>query len=280
MLPTLFVLILLTLVIAYIWGQPFLVQLKHAQIQQKPFPEAWLNILETELPLYQHLPEPIQQRLKPRIQIFLAHKQFIGCNGLKITDKIRLIIAAYACLLALNLKENYYPKLQTILVYPTIFQRKQVTAVDEYIVEEQQTALSGESWGKEGQVVLSWQIIEQDLDNWQDGHNVIFHEFAHQLDQQEGPANGVPPLPKHSDYQQWANVFTEEYQQLLSQLANHLPTVIDPYGATHPAEFFAVVTELFLERASVLKQFHPQLFQLLKNYYQFDPCLWLNTTNS
>ena len=277
MLPTLFVLILLLLIIAYIWGQPVLLKLRHNSLKKRAFLPEWLTILENELPLYNHLPEPIKQRLVPQIQIFLAEKQFIGCNGLKITDNIRLIIAAQACLLALNLRENHYPQLQTILVYPSIFQINRTTAVDQYIVEEQQNLVSGESWGKEGQVVLSWEIIQQDLNNWQDGHNVIFHEFAHQLDQQEGIANGVPPLKNSTEYQQWARIFTEEYQQLQSQIENNLQLTIDPYGATHPAEFFAVVTEMFLEKAQVLQQFHPQLFQILKNYYQLDPFLWLNS---
>ena len=275
--PTLFVLSLLLLVIAYIWGQPLLRKLRHDSLKKQRFPLEWLEILENELPLYNHLPEPIKQRLIPHIQVFLAEKQFIGCQGLQITDNIRLIIAAQACLLALNLRENYYPKLKMILVYPHIFQIKRAIAVDEYIVEEQENIVSGESWGKEGQVILSWHIIQQDLNNWQDGHNVIFHEFAHQLDQQEGIANGVPPLKNKSDYQQWSRIFTEEYQQLQSQIENGLKLTIDPYGATHPAEFFAVVTEIFLEKAQILKQFHPQLFQILKNYYQLDPFLWLDS---
>jgi len=265
------------LVIAYIWGQPLLRKLHHNYLKKRPFPLEWLEILETELPLYNHLPEPIKQRLRPQIQVFLAEKQFIGCQGLKITDNIRLIIAAQACLLALNLRESYYPKLKMILVYPHIFQIKRAIAVDEYIVEEQEQIVSGESWGKEGQVIFSWHIIQQDLVNWQDGHNVIFHEFAHQLDQQQGMANGVPPLKNQVEYQQWSRIFTEEYQQLQSQIENRLKLTIDPYGATHPAEFFAVVTELFLEKAQILKQFHPQLFQTLKNYYQLDPSLWLDS---
>ena len=104
--PTLFVLSLLLLIIAYIWGQPLLRKLRHNYLKNRPFPLEWLEILETELPLYHHLPEPIKQRLRPHIQVFLAEKQFIGCQGLKITDNIRLIIAAQASFLTLNLREN------------------------------------------------------------------------------------------------------------------------------------------------------------------------------
>ena len=185
---------------------------------------------------------------------------------------MRLVIAAQACLLSLNQPDGHYPQLNTILVYPQIFQVKRPAAIDEYLVEEQSLIVSGESWGKQGQVVLAWETICRDLDDWQDGHNLIFHEFAHQLDQ----ADGVPKLRTQTDYQQWARVCSQEYQQLLSQLEHGLKTIIDPYGATNPAEFFAVITENFLENAAALQQNHPELYQILKQYYQLDPMLWLS----
>ncbi|MFM7577783.1 MAG: zinc-dependent peptidase, partial [Microcystaceae cyanobacterium] len=124
-------------------------------------------------------------------------------------------------------------------------------------------------------VILSWQTIQADLKSPQDGHNVIFHEFAHQLDQAHGGANGVPRLKTQADYDRWSRIFTAEYQQLLSQLGQGMSTVIDPYGATNPVEFFAVVTETFWEKAPALARDHRQLYELLKDFYQFDPLiLW------
>ncbi|MGL5034766.1 MAG: zinc-dependent peptidase [Microcystaceae cyanobacterium] len=272
--PTLIVLGILGLIIGYIWGHPILLYIKHYRIKQRTFPLDWEGILVERLPLYSQLSFSLKKRLQSSIQVFLAEKQFIGCNGLKITDEMRLAIAAQACLLAINLPENYYPKLVMILVYPDIFKIQRVAAIADYIVEDQDVIASGESWGKEGQVIFSWQTIQEDLERGQDGHNVIFHEFAHQLDQAEGIANGVPHLKTQNDYGQWASIFTAEYQQLLSQIEQGLPTVIDPYGATNPVEFFAVVTETFFEKASLLQREHPSLYQLLKNYYQLDPLHW------
>jgi Mlc titration factor MtfA (ptsG expression regulator) len=166
------------------------------------------------------------------------------------------------------LESNPYPRLDTILVYPDAFQVKQVTSPDGYVVEEEETLRAGESWGKAGQLILAWGTIAWDLERWRDGHNVIFHEFAHQLDLGDGAMNGVPKLRRKQDYSHWQSVFAAEYQQLLSQLQNNLPTVIDPYGATNPAEFFAVVTETFLEKGEKLKNNHNQLYKVLQNYYQ------------
>ena len=276
MLPSVILFLLLLLVIIYIWGHPLLTHYYHQQITKTPFPPLWQEILERRSPLYSHLPQPLQQRLQGKIQIFLNAKQFMGCQGLVITEEMRLVIAAQACLLSLNQPDSHYPQLNTILVYPQIFQVKRPAAIDEYLVEEQSLIVSGESWGKQGQVVLAWETICRDLDDWQDGHNLIFHEFAHQLDQADGTMNGVPKLPTQADYQQWARVCSQEYQQLLSQLEHGLKTIIDPYGATNPAEFFAVITETFLENAAALQQHHPELYQILKQYYQLDPMLWLS----
>lgn len=275
MLPSLIILILLLLIILYIWGHPLLTYYQHQQIQKTPFPLLWQQILEARSPLYSHLPQPIQQRLQGQIQIFLKSKQFLGCQGLVITEEIRLVVAFHACLLSLNQPDSHYPQLDTILVYPQIFQVKRPAAIDEYLVEERSLIVSGESWGKQGQVVLAWETICQDLQSWQDGHNLIFHEFAHQLDQADGKMDGVPKLRSSADYRQWARVFSQEYQQLVSQLEHGVKTIIDPYGATNPAEFFAVVTETFMENASALQQHHSELYQTLKQYYQLDPLLWL-----
>ncbi|MEB3250149.1 MAG: M90 family metallopeptidase [Merismopediaceae bacterium] len=275
MLPTLIVFSFLLLILAYIWGHPLLRYWQHYRIQQRPFPEAWQALLEHRLFFYAYFPRDLRQKLHGAIQVFLAEKQFIGCQGLVITDEMKLVIAAQACFMSLHQPEGDYPQLSMILVYPGIFKIQRPTAVNEYILEEQTVVASGESWGKEGQVILSWQTIQADLKSPQDGHNVIFHEFAHQLDQAHGGANGVPRLKTQADYDRWSRIFTAEYQQLLSQLGQGMSTVIDPYGATNPVEFFAVVTETFWEKAPALARDHRQLYELLKDFYQFDPLiLW------
>ncbi len=278
MLPTLIVLSLLLLILAYIWGHPLLRYWQHYQIKRRPFPAVWQALLEHRLFFYPHLPRDLQKKLQGAIQVFLASKQFIGCQGLVITDEMKVLIAAQACLISLYQPDGDYPQLSMILVYPNIFKIQRPTALNEYVLEDQTVVASGESWGKEGQVILSWQTIQEDLKAPQDGHNVIFHEFAHQLDQAEHQANGVPRLKTQADYDRWSRVFTAEYQQLLSQLEQGIPTVIDSYGATNPVEFFAVVTETFFENAQALVREHQQLYELLKDFYQFDPLILFSGT--
>ncbi len=271
MFPTAIVITILTGIIAYIWGYPLWLDWREKQLCGQAIAEEWQDNLHQQLPFYGPLSQSQKQRLQAKIQLFLKQKQFIGCQGFVITDEVRLIIAAQACYLTLNLGSNPYPRLDSILVYPDAFQVKQTQAVAEHILEERQVPVSGESWGKAGQVILAWGTIAWDLERWQDGHNVIFHEFAHQLDMGDGAMNGVPKLAKSKDYQRWRSVFTAEYQQLLSQLEHKIPSVIDPYGATNPAEFFAVVTETFLEKGQALQQNHPQLYEVLQQYYQLRP---------
>ena len=273
MVKTFFVLSAIALIIALIWVIPALTTLRYQRLKRQPLPPGWIAILE-QIPLYGRLPLSLQKRLHGHIRIFLAQKQFIGCRGVQITDEIKLIIAAQACLLLLNERGEYYPKLASILVYPSAYVANQTVAISPYVMEERKVSRLGESWAKD-QVVLSWEQIQRDLSSWQDGRNVILHEFAHQLDQEDGKADGVPILSSHSDYETWAQVFSQEYQQLLIAVQRGRKTVLDEYGATAPAEFFAVATETFFEKPRQLHSKHPALYQELKRYYRLDPLEWL-----
>lgn len=179
-----------------------------------------------------------------------------------------------ASLLLLNERGEYYPKLSSILVYPSTYVAKQTKAISNYIVQESKVVRLGESWSRD-RVVLSWSQIQYDTQNWQDGHNVILHEFTHQLDSETGTANGVPILQYKSDYVTWAKVFTQEYQQLINQVQQGTPTVISAYGIINPAEFFAVVTETFFEKPKLMTQWHPALYRQLKQYYKLNPVEWI-----
>jgi len=187
---------------------------------------------------------------------------------------MKLTIAAQASLLLLNERGEYYPKLDSILVYPDTFIVKQKTPFEGHYLEGEQV-VRGESWGDKGLVILSWEDIKRDRMNWQDGHNVIIHEFAHQLDQENGSANGVPILEKQSDYGKWARVFSQEYHQLCWDIEAGKRTVINEYGATNPAEFFAVATETFFEKPQQMQRKHPQLYAELKCYYKLNPLDWI-----
>jgi MtfA peptidase len=243
---------------------------RRERLRSQPFPPAWLTIIERNVSIYDRLPQADQRELHGHIQVFLAEKHFEGCGGLELTDEIKVTIAAQACLLLLHRETSYYPRLITILVYPHAYVAKSVESIGGGIVLEGETARLGEAW-KEGVVVLSWDDVRRGASDLHDGHNVVLHEFAHQLDQQDGTADGAPILEHRSQYVTWARVLSDEYDQLRRDTEQGRRDVLDEYGATNPAEFFAVATECFFEKPSQLRRKHPQLYEELKAYYRQDP---------
>jgi MtfA peptidase len=273
MLKTLIVSLFIVLIIGLIFGTDTLIKLRRKWLVSRTFSFDFTAIIERNLPFYKQLPESLRQRLQGHISILLSEKKFKGCGGLHITDEIKVTIAAIAALLLLNEQGNYFSKLRLILVYPSAFIANQTTPFGEYFLEEKQVK-AGESW-RTGIIVLSWENIRYDVRNWQDGHNVVLHEFAHQLDQEGGSASGVPILEKKSDYVTWGEVFRTEYEKLCREVERGVETVIDEYGATDPAEFFAVATETFFEKSVQMKRKHPELYAQLKRYYKLDPVEWM-----
>jgi len=235
-----------------------------------PLSAEWLAIIRENVPYVDTLTSEDQSELQGLIQVFLAEKRFEGCAGLEITDEIRLTIAAQACVLLLHRETDFYPKLRSILVYPHAYVADGSHRDDEHIVTEGPEARLGESSAR-GSIVLSWDDVCRGAFDVHDGHNVVFHELAHQLDQEGSGGRGAPVLPTRSMYLAWARVLGEEYTALLDDLEHHRQTLIDSYGATNPAEFFAVVTELFFEKPQQLKERHPALYEQLRGFYQQDP---------
>lgn len=241
------------------------------RLLHKPLTGDQLRMIEACLPPWKKMPAELRDQLTGRIRQFLAEKNFEGCGGLTITEEIRLAIAAQACLLLLNRKIRCYPKLETILVYPTAYRDEQRHLIN--TAERDERTKIGESW-LSGNVVLAWDHVLAGVTNYADGHNVTFHEFAHQLDQEDGAADGTPILPPTS-YATWARVFTQEYQGLLEEVHKGHRTVLDAYGTENPAEFFAVATEAFFEKPRQLRLKHPELYAVLQRYYCVDPVEWL-----
>jgi Mlc titration factor MtfA (ptsG expression regulator) len=217
-----------------------------------PFPSAWKAIVERNVPLYVYFPASLQHQLHGHIQVLLAEKNFEGCGGLEMTDEIRVTIAAQAGILLLNRKARYYPRLHSILVYPSTFLSRDVEYVGDHAYVEGASARLGESW-RSGALVLAWDSVQHGAMDFRDGQNVVLHEFAHQLDQEDGRADGAPVLEHASSYAAWARVLRKEYEQMQAAVKRGLETVMDEYGATEPAEFFAVATETFFEKPHALK---------------------------
>lgn len=246
--------------------------LRDKWIRRRPFPAQWDAQLNARLAPYPELSPEEKSRLQQLIQLFLAKKRFYGCNGLVITDEIRVAIAAQACLLVLNQGWAVYPRLMSILVYPDAFRAERDVRLEDGTVAAANHNMLGESWSN-GKVILSWDDITRGARDFTDGHNVVLHEFAHQLDGQSGTTNGAPPLYRNS-YQSWARVFGENYSDLQARITRRLPRVMDDYAATNPAEFFAVATEAFFEQPRQLKEHRPELYAELSKYYNLDPSRW------
>lgn len=259
--------LILGLIVLGILGYPKLRKWQRDRLKQRPFPPLWQGTIAQHIPIVAQLSIAEQHRLRGHIQVFLAEKQFIGCGGLQVTQEMKVIIAAIACLLLLNEPGHYFPKLRSILVYPDAYWVNETVNVGHGIVENRKVARLGESWSVD-QVILSWAQVEYDLKHWSDGKNVVLHEFAHQLDQVDGRAEGVPILPNKTDYNTWATVMTEAYQQLCADASTGKRTVLDSYGTLNPAEFFAVATETFFEKPQPLKLHHLALYNLLRSFYQ------------
>ena len=214
--------------------------------------------------------EADKEELRRHILIFLNEKRFVGCGGLEITEEIKVTIAAQACVLLLHRKTDYYPGLRTILVYPAAYVAKETRRLEGGIVEEGYEVRLGESW-RLGSVVLSWDDVRRDAADIYDGHNVVFHEFAHQLDSSMGRGDSSDVLQRPSTFIAWARALQGNYERLRREVDKNRPTLLRSYAAENPAEFFAVATEYFFERPKELKKIYPDLYQELKNFYHQDP---------
>ncbi len=245
---------------------------------KKPFPNEWEQILHQNVPYVQYLPDELQSKLKGLIAIFLHEKTFEGCAGLKITDEIRVTIAAQACILMLGIDDLsfFYDDLRSVLVYPEQYVAKVKNQNNSFFVEEGFQQRHGEAWSH-GNVVLAWDEVQQGASDIHDGQNLVFHEFAHQLDYEYGATNQVEENYDDSTYLSWARVIGDEYQKFLQSIQQHQQTLIDEYGATNLAEFFAVITECFFERPQELKTQHPKLYQQLQEFYKQDPADYIKS---
>jgi Mlc titration factor MtfA (ptsG expression regulator) len=227
------------------------------------------------MPLYRRLPPADRTELEGHIQVFIAEKYFEGCNGLSVDDRMRVLIAAHACLLLLHRDTDYYPLMRSVLVYPAAFVGAGKSMGPAGVVTEHAGWRSGESWHTPvagGPVIISWTDTLAGAANPCDGRNVALHEFAHQLDAESEAMEGVPALD--GDPGPFRRTIEAELAHLRRLLAMGVPAALDPYGATSPPEFFAVAVETFFERPEALRAAHPGLYLQLAAFFQQDPCAW------
>ncbi len=244
---------------------------RRKRMMNEPFPPEWLGIIEKNVPLYRLIPNELKKTLLGFTRVIIAEKNFEGCGGLKMTDEIKVTIAVQAAILLLNGRPHFFPKVDSILVYPHPYVAERPSSIGYNINEPM--ALLGES-SIRGAVVIAWDHARQRNIDDSGGHNVVLHEFAHQLDQEDGRGDGVPLLSNWSSYKSWGRVLGMEYDHLRENIRAGVSDIIDEYGATNPAEFFAVCTETFFEKPAALKNQHPELYEQLKNFYALNPAGW------
>lgn len=242
-------------------------------LRETPLSESSVAVLEEHVPVYRRLPADLRPKLHSYMQEFMATKVFEACGDLEeITDEMRLLVAGQACLLLLNDRNGCFDALGSILLYPNAYRTRESLYGEAGFDGENDVRL-GESWDT-GSIVLSWHHVRHGASNDRDGHNVVIHEFAHQLDQIDGWADGLPVLKKRSLYPEWQRVFSAAYERHVQRTEDGRRTVMDSYGATNPAEFFAVATETFFEKPRVLKKKYAELYDQLATFYALDPLSW------
>jgi Mlc titration factor MtfA (ptsG expression regulator) len=267
--PWLFLLLVVTGLALWWWIPRY--RLRRALAQ--PFPEEWVTILERNIGVYRALPMPLRLQLRQHIKAFLHQKHFSGAGGLEVTDEMRVTIAAQACMLQLNRGGGLYPKLRYIVIYPSAFVVSRSQADGQGLTRELRQGVLGESWSN-GKVILAWDDVLRGARNFVDGRNVVLHEFSHQLDSEDGSTDGAPQLAGESSYRSWAAALSGEYRVLQRKARRGSRSLLDHYGATNPAEFFAVATETFFERPGAMARHHAELFAVLRDYYRVDPRDW------
>jgi MtfA peptidase len=267
-----FVIVIAGVAGAALAGPTLATRWRRQRIASRPFPAAWRDIVRRRVPLARELPAAQQLRLKKHIQVLLAEVPLIGCAGLEVSDEMRVTIAAQAAFLLLG-RGGSFGNLREVLLYPGHFIVPRTDAGAGGVVHEDRDVLAGQSWQR-GQVVLAWDAVRNGAVDPHDGANVVMHEFAHQLDQESGAANGAPYVGRGAPQQAWADVMNDEFDALRARLARAQAGLIDPYAATNPAEFFAVTTELFFERPGALSAERPALYEQLKRCYRLDPASW------
>lgn len=249
----------------------FLKDRHRKRLKARPFPNEWLRIIKSNVAFFLRLSANDQAELLDDAQVLLAEKNFEGCAGLEITDEIRVTIAAQAGLLLLHRKTDYFPRLLTILVYPSIYSAREQRPITAEIWEEGKSFRAGETARTMGSMVLAWDAVKSGAADPADGKNVVLHEFAHQLDYENLAADGTPALATRKQQLAWREVMRTEFASLRAAEETGIPTLLDTYGATNAAEFFAVSTEAFFERPIMLRAQHPRLYAELQSYFQQNP---------
>jgi Mlc titration factor MtfA (ptsG expression regulator) len=237
--------------------------------RRKGLPDDWLEIVEEHVAVWSLLDDRERELLEGTSDWLLRHKHWEAANGFALVDEITVTIAAQAALLVLGLSVDEYREVSAIIVYPTAMQSRGVYAgpVSGTVIDGVVPVL-GEAHDRRGPVLLAWDQAQDAARNPGRGHNVVLHEFAHKLDMRDSIVDGTPRLEHREDLTRWVEVCAEAYDALRAGLER---PPLQPYGATNPAEFFAVATEAFFDVPVALERHEPDLYSVMRDFYKQDP---------
>ncbi len=240
---------------------------RRKRILAHPPARDWYQTLDAAVPWYRGWDDTLRQKLLDNTRIFIAEKSWEGCDGLKLTEEMQMVIAAQAAMMLVGIDEYFFDAVRTILVYPASFRRE-----TQHGLIVRNDVLIGEAWHR-GPIVLSW----ADVAHSYSGRNVVVHELAHHLDGLDGDMSGNPILANAAEQEQWESVARAGFEQLQADLAAGHPALLDSYAATNRAEYFAVACEAFFETPVEFKHYQPELYHCLTQLFNADPACWIST---
>jgi hypothetical protein len=258
--------------VAWLLLAPVLRARRHRQAAAAPLAPSRLAAVQRNVPIRARLPAQLRERLDGLVAAFVAEKTFVGCNGLTVTDDMRVTIAAHACVLVLGRPHDLYPSLQSILIYPTPFWVEEEDEDESGLVTRRRHVLAGQAWDA-SRIVLSWEDVVAAGSAHAPGYNVVLHEFAHHLDY-EGLGLADSPSGRRRPLGAWSAALSREFDRLAELVDQGADTFLDPYAAEDEAEFFAVGSEEFFERPAALRTERPELYALFEEFYGLDPAVW------
>ncbi len=254
------------------WGRSY----DREELLSQPFPESWEACLRENVYHFRHLNDDERACLRNDARLLVAEKNWEGCGGLKLTDKIKLTVAGQAGLLLLGIEHDVFSRVKSVLIYPSTFLIPGGAWMDD---PELGYGADGEAVYR-GPVILSWDNVLAEGQDPSSGENLVIHEFAHQLDSCDGEFNGTPLLATAEFDKRWRKVMAAEYNRLRRDLDEERETVLGDYAATNESEFFAVASERFFTVPKRLRKSNPALYELLKEYYGSDPVRWFRTADA
>jgi MtfA peptidase len=246
---------------------------RRQRLLRHPFPDEWRTVLEVDVRHFQYLMQEKRERLERFVQVVVAEKDWVGGSGFALTNSMKVVIAGYAGVMTLGLREPYFfDRLQTIIVYPNVFVPRR-SRFDLHANSLFGGPRLGESWHR-GPVILAWSEIVN-TERSRPGNNLVIHEFSHHVDGLDGDVDGTPPMIDGERARTWYRVTEQEYERLRQDATRGEATLLDRYGASSRAEFFAVASECFFERPRAMRERHPELYRVLADFYCQDLAAWL-----